>query len=110
MINEGDKASSMTVTASDGSSVNLASPGQPLVLYFYPRTIRPVARARRRTSPRLRATTNGGGQGHWRVARPDEEPRKILAVGLAGFPGFRQDGRPEAFGPGSKSRCTAANI
>ena len=37
MINEGDKAPSMTVTASDGSSVDLASPGQPLVLYFYPK-------------------------------------------------------------------------
>jgi peroxiredoxin Q/BCP len=37
MINEGDKAPSITVTASDGSSVNLASPGAPLVLYFYPK-------------------------------------------------------------------------
>jgi peroxiredoxin Q/BCP len=37
MINEGDKAPAITVTASDGSSVNLASPGQPLVLYFYPK-------------------------------------------------------------------------
>ena len=37
MINEGDKAPSMTVGASDGSSINHASPGQPLVLYFYPK-------------------------------------------------------------------------
>jgi peroxiredoxin Q/BCP len=37
MINEGDKAPTITVTATDGSSVNLASPGQPLVLYFYPK-------------------------------------------------------------------------
>jgi thioredoxin-dependent peroxiredoxin len=37
MINEGDKAPGITVTATDGSSVNLASPGQPLVLYFYPK-------------------------------------------------------------------------
>ena len=37
MINEGDQAPSITVTASDGSSVNLAAPGQPLVLYFYPK-------------------------------------------------------------------------
>ncbi|MGE5562645.1 MAG: peroxiredoxin [Bacillota bacterium] len=37
MINEGDKAPAITVTATDGSSVNLASPGQPLVLYFYPK-------------------------------------------------------------------------
>jgi thioredoxin-dependent peroxiredoxin len=37
MINEGDKAPALSVTASDGSSVDLAAPGQPLVLYFYPK-------------------------------------------------------------------------
>src|SRR6476661_10563707 len=37
MINEGDKAPSITVTASDGSSTNLASPAQTVVLYFYPK-------------------------------------------------------------------------
>jgi thioredoxin-dependent peroxiredoxin len=37
MIDEGDKAPAMTVAASDGSSVNLAAPRQPLVLYFYPK-------------------------------------------------------------------------
>jgi len=37
MIGEGDKAPAITVTASDGSSVNLAAPGRPLVLYFYPK-------------------------------------------------------------------------
>ena len=37
MIDEGDKAPAISVTASDGSSVNLASPGAPLVLYFYPK-------------------------------------------------------------------------
>ena len=37
MISEGDKAPAITATASDGSSVNLAAPGQPLVLYFYPK-------------------------------------------------------------------------
>jgi thioredoxin-dependent peroxiredoxin len=37
MINEGDKAPAMTVTASDGSSINLVAPGKPLVLYFYPK-------------------------------------------------------------------------
>ena len=37
MIGEGDKAPSISVTASDGSNVNLAAPGQPLVLYFYPK-------------------------------------------------------------------------
>lgn len=37
MIDEGEKAPAITVTASDGTSVNLAAPGQPLVLYFYPK-------------------------------------------------------------------------
>ena len=37
MINEGDKAPAITINATDGSSTNLAAPGQPLVLYFYPK-------------------------------------------------------------------------
>jgi peroxiredoxin Q/BCP len=37
MINEGDKAPAITVDASDGSSIDLAAPGKPLVLYFYPK-------------------------------------------------------------------------
>jgi len=37
MINEGDSAPSITVSATDGSSIDLASPGKPLVLYFYPK-------------------------------------------------------------------------
>ena len=37
MINEGDKAPALKVTSSDGSTVDLAAPGQPLVLYFYPK-------------------------------------------------------------------------
>ena len=37
MIGEGERAPSINLTASDGSSIDLASPGQPLVLYFYPK-------------------------------------------------------------------------
>jgi peroxiredoxin Q/BCP len=37
MIGEGEMAPAITVTASDGSSVNLSAPGRPLVLYFYPK-------------------------------------------------------------------------
>jgi peroxiredoxin Q/BCP len=37
MIEEGGQAPAITIAASDGSDVNLASPGQPLVLYFYPK-------------------------------------------------------------------------
>ena len=37
MIKEGDKAPGLAVTASDGSSINLAAPGAPLVVYFYPK-------------------------------------------------------------------------
>ena len=37
MINEGDRAPAMTVATSDGQTLDLASPGKPLVLYFYPK-------------------------------------------------------------------------
>ena len=37
MINEGDKAPALKLTTSDGSIVDLSSPSQPLVLYFYPK-------------------------------------------------------------------------
>ena len=37
MIGEGDKAPAIEITTSDRSSINLSSPGQPLVLYFYPK-------------------------------------------------------------------------
>jgi len=37
MIGEGDKAPAITVTATDGSNINLGAPDQPLVLYFYPK-------------------------------------------------------------------------
>jgi len=37
MVNKGDKAPAIELTASDGSTVDLASPGGPLVLYFYPK-------------------------------------------------------------------------
>jgi peroxiredoxin Q/BCP len=37
MISEGDRAPNIDISASDGSTVNLASPGKPLVLYFYPK-------------------------------------------------------------------------
>ncbi|MEO6361048.1 MAG: peroxiredoxin [Sphingomicrobium sp.] len=36
-MTEGDKAPAIEVSPSDGSKVNLAAPGQPLVLYFYPK-------------------------------------------------------------------------
>ena len=36
-INVGDRAPSITVTASDGGSIDLAAPGSQLVLYFYPK-------------------------------------------------------------------------
>ena len=37
MVSEGGKAPAIRVTASDGGNLDLASPGQPLVLYFYPK-------------------------------------------------------------------------
>ena len=37
MIEAREKAPAIAVTASDGTRVNLAAPGRPLVLYFYPK-------------------------------------------------------------------------
>ena len=36
-IGEGDKAPAISLSASDGTTINLGPPGQPLVLYFYPK-------------------------------------------------------------------------
>jgi peroxiredoxin Q/BCP len=37
MTGEGDQAPAIKIEASDGTRVNLAAPGQALVLYFYPK-------------------------------------------------------------------------
>ena len=37
MIGEGDKVPALKTRLSDGTELNLASPGRPLVLYFYPK-------------------------------------------------------------------------
>jgi peroxiredoxin Q/BCP len=37
MIDKGDKAPDLAVTTSSGESIDLARPGGPLVLYFYPK-------------------------------------------------------------------------
>ena len=37
MIDEGGQAPELKASASDGSTVDLGSPGKPLVLYFYPK-------------------------------------------------------------------------
>lgn len=37
MIDEGGRAPDLDVATSDGRSLNLARPGSPLVLYFYPK-------------------------------------------------------------------------
>lgn len=37
MINQGDRVPAISATASDGGTINLSSPGQLLVLYFYPK-------------------------------------------------------------------------
>ena len=37
MIKQGDQVPALMTTLSDGRSLNLASPGAPLVLYFYPK-------------------------------------------------------------------------
>jgi peroxiredoxin Q/BCP len=37
MIEQGDRAPALSLTSSDGAEVDLAAPGRPVVLYFYPK-------------------------------------------------------------------------
>lgn len=37
MLNEGDKIPALKTPLSDGTELDLSAPGQPLVLYFYPK-------------------------------------------------------------------------
>ena len=37
MLNEGDRAPTVTITTTGGETIDLAAPGQKLVLYFYPK-------------------------------------------------------------------------
>ena len=37
MLNEGDKVPQLKTNLSDGTELDLSAPGQPLVLYFYPK-------------------------------------------------------------------------
>ena len=37
MLNEGDKLPALKTKLSDGTELDLSAPGQPLVLYFYPK-------------------------------------------------------------------------
>jgi peroxiredoxin Q/BCP len=37
MIDEGDRAPAIEVSVTDGGRLNLSAPGEPLVLYFYPK-------------------------------------------------------------------------
>jgi len=37
MLNEGDKVPALKTRLSDGTEIDLSAPGQPLVLYFYPK-------------------------------------------------------------------------
>ena len=37
MISEGDRAPALDIETSDGQTINLAKPGKPIALYFYPK-------------------------------------------------------------------------
>jgi thioredoxin-dependent peroxiredoxin len=37
MIEQGERAPAMSVTGSDGAAIDLAAPGRPVVLFFYPK-------------------------------------------------------------------------
>ena len=70
MIGEGDTAPTIKAVTSSGETVDLAAPGQPLVLYFYPKddtsgctreaqdftALLPISRRRARSSLASRGT------------------------------------------------------
>ena len=78
MIDEGDKVPALTVAASDGTSVDLAAPGAPLVLYFYPKDDTSGCTREAQDFTALAGDfAKAGRQGRRRVARPDEEARQV---------------------------------
>ena len=78
MIGQGDTAPAMTIAASDGRSINLAAPGQPLVLYFYPKDDTSGCTREAQDFHRARARLRRRRGAHRRrVARPDEEARQV---------------------------------
>ena len=79
MINEGDKAPALKATSSDGKHRrSRRSPGQPLVLYFYPKDdTSGCTREAQDFTAACRRFQEGGREGRRRVARPDEEAREV---------------------------------
>ena len=114
MIGEGDKAPAITVTASDGATINLAAPGQPLVVYFYPKDDTSGCTREAQDFTALAGRfPESRCEGRRGLTRCDEEPREVhrqvcprgsarVRRGRAHFRSVRHLGR--------RSRCTAANI
>ena len=74
MITKATGCRRSTCTASDGRTVDLATPGQPLVLYFYPKDDTSGCTREAQDFTALAARVRGRGRaGRRRVARPDEE-------------------------------------
>ena len=73
MIEEGDQVPTLMATLSDGRSLNLAAPGAPLVLYFYPKD--DTSGCTREAQDFTELADGGDGRGG--VARRDEEARQV---------------------------------
>ena len=76
-IGEGDKAPAITVTASDGTTIDLAALGQPLVLYFYPKDDTSGCTREAQDFTTLAPDSKSGCEGGRGFARCDEEPREV---------------------------------
>ena len=73
MIDEGGSAPALALPLSDGSSVDLAAPGGPLVLYFYPKDDTSGCTREAQDFTALAGDCRRWGAGGRGVARPDEE-------------------------------------
>jgi peroxiredoxin len=113
MINEGDRAPALSVTSSDGSTVDLSSPRQPLVLYFYPKDDTSGCTLEAQDFTELAGDFKKAGVKVVGVSRdPMKKHEKFiskydLAVPLAST---RMAASPTRSAPGSRNRCTGANI
>lgn len=113
MIEQGDRAPKLKVATSDGGEVDLAAPGQLLVLYFYPKDDTSGCTRQAQDFTAMAGEFAAAGVKVVGVSR-DPMARHEKFIGKYGLTvplASDEDGRvSDAFGTWIQSRCTAANI
>jgi thioredoxin-dependent peroxiredoxin len=113
MINEGDKVPALSVTDSDGGTVDLSAPGQSLVVFFYPKDDTSGCTREAKDFTALADQFRAAGAKVIGVSR-DPMARHERFIGKYGLKVPLVSMRTVAFrmpsAPGSRRACTAANI